>query len=89
MVLRLSGSSKLFCGCIPYTLSSSSLRFPAHSRLYSRLSMPEWYPVGDDAFNTIQPCKNLIVRLPSDNYKVVDLKSKRLEFLFKNAKTLV
>ena len=52
----------------------TSFRFQA--RLYSRLNMPEWYPVSGDAFNIIQPCKNLIVRLPSENYKNIDLKPK-------------
>jgi hypothetical protein len=40
--------------------------------------MPEWYPTAADAYNTIQPCKHLIVQLPSENYKVVDLKPKSL-----------
>lgn len=37
--------------------------------------MPEWYPIKEDALQTVQPCKNLIVRLPSENFKVVDLKA--------------
>jgi Gcd10p family len=58
--------------------SSIILRFPqllkSHRRAYSILRMPEWYPVTEDAFHTVQPCKNFIVRLPSENYKVIDLK---------------
>jgi tRNA (adenine-N(1)-)-methyltransferase non-catalytic subunit len=27
-----------------------------------------------DTYSTIQPCKNFIVQLPSENYKIVDLK---------------
>lgn len=32
--------------------------------------------MSEDLFHTIQPSKNFIIRLPSDNYKIVDLKPK-------------
>ena len=38
--------------------------------------MPELCPITNDTWSTIQPCKYLIVQLPSENYKVVDLKPK-------------
>jgi hypothetical protein len=48
--------------------------FAVTLRAYSSINMPESYTATEDAYNTIQPCKNFIVRLPSGNYKVIDLK---------------
>jgi len=50
------------------------LSFRGDQRNYSNINLPEWYPVMKDVLQTIQPCKNAIVRLPSENFKVVDLK---------------
>lgn len=43
-------------------------------RAYCSFSMLEVYPITADPFHTIQPFKNVILRLPSENYKVIDLK---------------
>jgi len=77
MLLRSSRPTKVFFSFGQSYCPAHRIVFNYFIREYSHFGMPEWYPAGGDAFNIIQPCKNLIVRLPSDNYKIVDLKPKR------------
>jgi Gcd10p family len=68
LVMRIS-SGKLFLKSLPPTSCRGA------QRKYSHINMPEWYPIKEGALQTIQPCKNMIIRLPSENFKVVDLKA--------------
>src|SRR5271170_2134248 len=63
------------------------LSFSGDQRNYSNINLPEWYPVMKDVLQTIQPCKNAIVRLPSENFKVVDLKPN--SYLFSRGRSLL
>src|ERR1700735_2330440 len=76
MCLRSSDLANLFFKLKSSRILLSLPLLNSRGRSYSILRMPEWYPVTEDAFHTVQPCKNFVVRLPSENYKVIDLKPK-------------
>jgi hypothetical protein len=55
---------------------------PSKRRIYSSSNMPEAISMSSNVPHIIQPYKHLLVLLPSENFKVVDLKPDSYAILF-------
>lgn len=71
-----SGPAKVFPKAIVSCIRSFKPLNYIQAREYSGINMAEYGETSSNDYSTIQSCKHLIVQLPSENYKVVDLKPK-------------